>query len=289
MTFQQFQEQHPQQTMILQSGKCFTYRYAQHPTAPQTLVLLTGGIGLSDLFYLHFQRFSKDFSVITFDYQPQFAEHQEFAAAVAEVLTRLHCKGWLIGQSLGGIVAQIIAKHHPQVVEGLVLSNTCSLSCEMNEKATAHLMAMLKNVQFFKKLLAVIPFSLYKKITAKVLLKNRPKDFTEEENRLVKGICDILMELMNKPYEAHMIDFLTDLQNHLDHIPADFAYLQNRVLLILSEDDKTFTKDCKQALIEIMPHPTVITNLTGGHLALLIRLENYAALVSNYIQSRSFM
>ena len=46
----------------------------------------------------------------------------------------LHClkeKVWLIGQSLGGIVAQIIAVHHAEVVEGLVLSNTCSLSKAM--------------------------------------------------------------------------------------------------------------------------------------------------------------
>ena len=31
-----------------------------------------------------------------------------------------------MGQSLGGVVAQVIASRHPEVVEGLVLSNTCS-------------------------------------------------------------------------------------------------------------------------------------------------------------------
>lgn len=51
-----------------------------------TLVLLPGGIGLSDLFYKHFVRFARDFSVLTFDYQMPFADNSEFADAVAELL-----------------------------------------------------------------------------------------------------------------------------------------------------------------------------------------------------------
>lgn len=283
MTFQQFRTQYPQQTMILQNGKSFIYRYAQHPVEQKTIVLLTGGIGLSDLFYLHFQRFSKDFSVITFDYQLQFADNQEFAEAVAELLTRLHIKGWLVGQSMGGIVAQIIAKDFPQVVDGLVLSNTCSLSRDMNEKAKSHLMGMLQNIQKSQKLLSFIPFGLYKRVTKKIVMKNKTEDFTEEEQKLLEGLCDVMLELMNKPYEVHMIDLLLDIKNHLGHTPPDFAYLKNRVLLILSEDDDTFTEDCQNALIQIMPQPTVITNLTGGHLALLVKLEKYAGIVSEYI------
>ena len=60
-----------------------------------TLVLLTGGIGLSDLFYKHFARFARDFSVLTFDYQLQFGDNGEFADAVAELLRHLKEKVWL--------------------------------------------------------------------------------------------------------------------------------------------------------------------------------------------------
>ena len=51
-----------------------------------------------------------------------------------------------------------------------------------------------------------------------------------------------------------------------------------RVLLILSEDDTTFTPACREDLIALMPSPTVVTDLTGGHLALMVRLEQYADL-----------
>ena len=71
--------------------------------------LLMGDIGLSDLFYKHFTRFAGDCSVLTFDYQIQFADNGEFANAVAELLRHLNKKVWLVGQSLGSVVAQVIA------------------------------------------------------------------------------------------------------------------------------------------------------------------------------------
>jgi len=38
--------------------------------------------------------------------------------------------------------------------------------------------------------------------------------------------------------------------------------------LILSEDDSIFSQACKDVLSAIMQHPAVVTNLTGGHLAM---------------------
>ena len=131
MNIVEFRKKYPTDTLTLSSGKSFSYRYYKNSQAKTTVVLLTGGIGLSDLFYLHFERFTKDFSVITFDYQICFTDNEEFAQTVSELLHCLVEKVWLIGQSLGGIVAQIIAVHHAEVVEGLVLSNTCSLSKAM--------------------------------------------------------------------------------------------------------------------------------------------------------------
>ncbi|MFR5809443.1 MAG: alpha/beta fold hydrolase [Flavonifractor plautii] len=40
-------------------------------------------------------------------------------------------KVWLVGQSLGGVVAQVVASRHPEVVGWS--SNTCSLSGSMSK------------------------------------------------------------------------------------------------------------------------------------------------------------
>ena len=285
-SLKEFYQKYPQRTMKLSIGKLFTYRYYKNSNAKATIVLLTGGIGLSDLFYLHFDIFAKDFSVLTFDYQMQFKNNSEFAKAVAELLQKLNEKVWLIGQSLGGIVAQIIAMNYPENVDGLVLSNTCSLAENMGEDAYLHTINMIKSSQKSKKMLSVVPFFLYKRLMKWAVMKKKTDGFTEQEKLLMENLCDAMLQLLTKPYEYHMLDFLIDAQNHFGMKTNDFQLWNDRVLLILSEDDNTFNQACKDALIKIMPNPTVVTNITGGHLALLVKLDKYADTVSNYILQR---
>ena len=56
----------------------------------------------------------------------------------------------------------------------------------------------------------------------------------------MEELCDVMMKLLTKPYELHMIDFLIDAQNHFGMSREDFSPWENKVLLILSEDDTTF-------------------------------------------------
>lgn len=287
MTLAEFRRTYPAAAYTVSGGKPFVYRYYKNPDARATLVLLTGGIGLSDLFYQHFARFARDFSVLTFDYQLPFEDNARFADAVAELLRHLGEKVWLVGQSLGGVVAQIIARRHPEAVEGLVLSNTCSLSGTMSEEGYRDLKKMIESQRKFKKWLCVLPFSLIKGMMKRALLNMKTDEFTAAEKAAMEEICGAMLELLTKPYEAHMIGFLCDAEHHFGMTRADFAPWAGRVLLILSEDDATFSAACKQDLIDLMPDPTVVTDLTGGHLALMVRLEQYAQLVTGYILERT--
>ncbi len=287
MTLAEFCQAYPATTLTVGSGKPFSYRYYSNPKARATLVLLAGGIGLSDLFYRHFDRFAQDFSVLTFDYQVQFADNAEFADAVAELLHSLRKRAWLVGQSLGGVVAQVIAARHPEVVDGLVLSNTCSLSGGMSEEGRRDLERMIESQRKLKRLLGILPFSLVKRLMRWAVMEKRTDGLTQSEKDAMGELCDAMMGLLTKSYEAHMIDFLCDAENHFGMERRDFATWDGKILLILSEDDTTFTPACKQDLIDLMPGATVVTDLEGGHLALLVRLERYAELVTAYIAARA--
>lgn len=287
MNIAEFRQIYPTDILVLPSGKSFPYRYYKNPQAKATIALLTGGLGLSDLFYLHFDRLAKEFSVLTFDYPICAADNKALAQAVAELLHHLGEKVWLVGQSLGGVVAQIIAARHPEVVAGLVLSNTCSLFQDMSPSAHAHLMNMIKSQEKFKKLLSILPLSTVKQSIKRVVMDHKKGELTPTEKAVMEELCDIMMELLTKEYERHMIDLLIDAQNHLGMSNETFVPWDNRVLLMLSEDDTTFTQDCKDALIAVMPNPTVVTNLTGGHLALLFRLEEHIRCITEYISERT--
>lgn len=80
---------------------------------------------------------------------------------------------------------------------------------------------------------------------------------------------------------------MKDLLNHLNFTDSDFQNYKNKVLLILSDDDKTFNDSVKKSLVSIMPNPVVVTNILGGHLALMIRFEEYKNVIVNFLENNN--
>lgn len=282
MTLEQFYQKYPQQRMKI-NGQDFVYRYFKNEEAKSTLVLLTGGIGLSDLFYNHFERFTQDFSVITFDYLICYPTMAELTDAMAELFKRLGIKVWLVGQSLGGATAQIFAKRHPECTEGLVLSNTASL--QNSGGALEYFEEMQRRQIKSRRLIKLMPFGVAKKAMMKAI-NLKVQKLPEESRKEFVQLAEILLAMLTKEHELHMIDMLLDCGRHLGMEKKDFAYLEDRVLLILAEDDETFTKEAKEQLVDIMTKPVAIKDMGGGHLGAIMDVENYAVAVVSYIKER---
>lgn len=126
-----FCARYSQQTMQLPGGAEFSYRYYRNPVARATVVLLPGGIGLPDLFYLYFERFAEHYSVITFDYQEQFTTNAS--------------RDWL--------------------------SNTCSLARDMGQEARDELMSMVENQRTWKRRLQLIPMPVFRRLMAWAVMR----------------------------------------------------------------------------------------------------------------------
>lgn len=282
MTLEQFYRTYPQQTKII-NGKNFVYRYYKNENAKSTLVLLTGGIGISDLFFMHFDRFAKDFSVITFDYLICYPTMKEFADAVSELMKKLGIRVWLVGQSLGGAAAQIIAKRHPEITEGLVLSNTAAVQNTGGSKE--YFEGMKKRQSKSRRLIKIMPFGIAKKFMMKAVRKKMEK-LPSEQREQFESLADVMLNMLTKEYELHMIDMLIDCGNHLDISKKDFEAFSDKVMLVINDDDETFSAETKQQLIDVMTAPTVIREKSGGHLGALMDIENYAVSVVNFIRER---
>lgn len=286
LDFHDYQRQFPLQKKQIQ-GRPFTYRHYQHATSEETVVLLVGGLGLSDLGFTQVQGLSKDFSVITFDYHQEFPSVHELFEAINALLQELHLQVWFVGQSLGVFFAQLLAEKYPSICRGLVLSNTGCLSKNMSKTAVESLVSMIERSKKTRNYVKLIPFSLFKKLISKKVMKTYGSEFSPEERKILQNFCDIMEDTLEKSYEIHMINLLIQLEGFLDREPDKVAYLDGNVLLMLSEDDQTFHEDVKEALIDFIPHPKVVTDLTGGHLALLVRCEEYVSLISEFILSKS--
>ncbi len=270
------------------NGGNFSYRYFKNDNSTETLVLLVGGIGMSDLIYTHFEKFAKHYSVLTFDYHIDFKTNEQLTAAIAKLLKKLNIKAWFVGQSLGGFVAQLMAQKYPEVTKGLVLSNTGCLSADMSSEAYASLTAMLKRTNKTKIMLKFLPLSIFKKQISSAVFKKYAADFSESERHLLRELCDITEEKLTKKYELHMLNLLIDMESHNGMKKEEFEYLNNKVLLMLSDDDTTFTDGVKHELIALMPNPTTVTDLKGGHLALMVNCDKYVDIITVILISASF-
>ncbi|MBQ8826804.1 MAG: alpha/beta hydrolase, partial [Oscillospiraceae bacterium] len=261
MTLEEFYKAYPTQTMKI-NGQDFVYRYYKKPNAKAALVLLTGGIGLSDLFYNHFHRFTQDFSVITFDYLACYPTMAELTDAMAELFRRLEIKVWLVGQSLGGAAAQIFTKRHPEYVDGLVLSNTAAV--QNSGGSAEYFSGMKKRQSKSRRLIKIMPFGIAKKTMMKAInvkVNKLPPEHREEFAQM----AGVMLDMLTKEYELHMIDMLLDCGKHLNISKKDFEFLRDRVMLIIADDDETFTAETKQQLIDVMTEPRVVKEMGGGH------------------------
>ena len=68
----------------------------------------------------------------------------------------------------------------------------------------------------------------------------------------------------------------------------DFEYLKGRVFIIEPDDDATFTADIKDELIGMMPEPTVLHEIPGGHLAMMFDTDCFMKTVNDFMDKQEF-
>lgn len=280
---QQYAALYPWKKFSCQAG---TLEYRLHKAGKTALVLLTGGIGKSDLFYRHFESFAKlGYTVITFDYSYDFATNKKLAAAISALLQHLkQTDVYLVGQSYGGFLAQVIARHYPERISGLVLSNTGALFQNMPAAGKKQLFEMKARSDKLVRLLCFLPMRLLKSSIRKNMQKQL-KDLLPEEKQFMHEMIGIMIKLLTTKHEKHMCKLMSDLITEFDMSADEFKQLKGKVLLLLSEDDNTFAASIKNTLIENMPSPVVRTDISGGHLALLLKIDQYIEAVDTFIQA----
>ncbi len=260
-------------------GKTYSYKLAGE--GEPVIILLSGGFGVCASWFRHMQHFIKNFRVLAFDYPVELDNNAALADWIAKLTSLLQLPpAVLVGQSYGGCLAQVIARRHPGIVRGMVLSNTAALT-----PGTRHeLQGMANKLMLLYRLVKVLPYSWLKPLFLKMSL-SKVKDGTKEEQAYMKAVFKDLMAPYTKQKELQMDRLLLGLTEEASCTPEHFVILGGKVMLILSPDDKTFSEDVKQQLIYLMPNPAVCTSLSGGHLATVLHIEEYIREVSSFIKT----
>lgn len=287
--FEEYNKLAPVKTVQLNGGD-FAYRYYKNPNPEVnvTLLVLAGGTGLAEGMFAMARSFMDKYSLISFNYPMAFQNNEATADAIYELIKYLNAENvYLWGQSYGGLLAQIIAKRHPDAVKGLILTSTASLSNDLRYQGIKRFFEMVneekekKNKRFY----GHFPMFLLPGIMGlafKKHLRNAP-----ETQKAIKELMKQIKGSMTNEYFVHMDTLLGDLRNHFGtHHKADFAFLKGRVLIIEPEDDKTFTDDIKEALVNIMTDPKVVRDMQGGHLAIMLSPDETLQIIDQFFATQ---
>ncbi len=269
------------------NGNEMKYRYYKKEDAAATIVVLAGGSGLADGFFLFLRSLMDKYSLITIPYPLFCKDNNETADAIATLIRYLKSENvYFWGQSYGGLLAQIIAKKHLDVVSGLLLTSTASFSTELKFEGMKCIVNMIneekeaKRVKKYEKM----PMGIVMAIFPMMFKKHLQGD--KKAYKTIKELIQILKPEMSKGHFVHMTQLLGDLRNHFGlYKKEDYEYLKGKVLIIEPADDKTFTDDIKEALCNMMSEPTVIHEVEGGHLAIMFNPEGYINLIDEFISN----
>ncbi|MCT4545046.1 MAG: alpha/beta hydrolase [Vallitalea sp.] len=287
--FEKFNSLMPIQCAHFKEGD-FPYRYYKNvsPVKDVTLVFLAGGTGLADAFFLLFSSFIDKYNLLTFNYPKSFNTNAKLADAFAKLLRQLDVHNvYLVGQSYGGLFAQVMAKRHPKLLKGLILSGTCSMYNDLTYDGITNIIKFI-NPKKLKKNLKIdklIPSQLLPPFL-KIAVKKVSSENKTSQN--LSTVIGLLKGSITNEYWYHMDLLLGDLMNEYGtHKPNDFVTFQNEVMLIFSEQDTIFSDELKDALIRLMPDSSVIHNINGGHLALIVNPQNYINMINTFISERN--
>ena len=273
-----FLSMHPYRDLCIDGAE---YHYLLCGKGETTLVFLVGGMGLSYLYMPYILALESDYQILTFDYPYAFDDNASLADGISALLRHLNIEsGILIGSSYGGYVAQIFARKHPEQTGGLCLFSTASLSertistlKEKYQKLAPVLLWVLKHV----------PYSWLKPAMIRACMRHAKNESPEVHAYLLEMFRFIYRDY-TRQLDIHMTTLLFDLVNQAPCTPEEFAYLQGRVLLILPENDDSFTPEMQKDLIDMMPDSVVVEGIDSGHISTLLEVDRYVEEILRFLE-----
>lgn len=268
---EKFQESHKECSKEVGGA---VFRYWLSGTGEETYVVLPGGMGSGAFFYNHMLKLEKQSKVLTLDYPIELKDNNSLADGIVALVDSLELKNVIyVGQSYGGMIAQVIAKRHPEKVFGLVLSNTGTATNNIIP-SDERLRKMMEGHKMGVEVLKTAP---YDQVKQHMLQKMEGYLDTVQETYkgYLRDVFKAMVEALPRERNLLMSGLLYDFHQNQRFTKEDFKELDGRVLLVLSPDDQTFSEAVRSELISIMPNPIVNGSLGGGHLALVVKIDAF--------------
>ena len=247
----------------------------------QTLIFLPGGMGLSYMYMPYIIGLEQDHRILTFDYPFELDTNEKLADGISALLKHLGIRsGILVGSSYGGYVAQVFARKHPDQTAGLCLFSTAGLS----EKTVSDLQNRYrKAAPVLLWVLKHVPYSWLKPLMIKACMRHA-ENASDEETAYMLDMFRFIYRDYTRELDIHMTSLLMDVMDLAPSTPDDYACLKGHVLLILPENDASFSPEMQKDLIAMMPDSVIVEGVDSGHISTLLQADRYIDEIRKFAQ-----
>ena len=272
-----FEKEHPCQFVTV-DGARFRYILCGKEEG-KTLVLLNGGMNTLEMWMDYVDAFSEDYQVLLFDYPQELRTNQELVTGMHAFFRKIGVKKPIfVGASDGGMVAQIYIQKYPGEAGGMVLVSTGGMDAET-------LKTLKKKYFFAPVMLWYMKHCNYEKLKPRLIKAGMShlRNESAEEVAYAQNMFETIFKDYPQAKDVHISSLLADLMNQKPVTAADFEALQGKILLILPDQD-FFSGQMQQDLIRLMHQPK-IAYVSGGHLSIVLKTEDYLRTIHDFLDS----
>ena len=275
MTFSEelksFEQTHSYSELTIDGIKT-SYLLCGNKESQKTLVYLVGGTGFSIAWFKHIQLMEQEYRILTLEYPIGIEKMEKLADYVMKLIKELDVQNLVfIGASLGGMLAQVIARRYAESICGICLYSTCSLS----DSSIRGLKKQYRSYGILLPVMKVIPYNWIRRMLINVSKKKiGAQNGTEEEKAWLDEFFTWVYQSYTKELDIHMTSLMADVPKLKPITQQEYAAFDEKSLLILPLNDEAFPEESQQDLMDLMPRADVDC-LEGGHVATLYRVEEY--------------
>jgi pimeloyl-ACP methyl ester carboxylesterase len=181
---------------------------------------------------------------------------------------------YLLGISMGGMIAQELLRREQKKINKAILANTMSPNPKYNPKS-ARMITLVKLAPKF------------------ILNRFIRKQFTESWHEATKEkqafwkayYQELSRRYMTKNWILTQFEISFDFSLNYDYTSRDLDDWSGQLLIINSDEDTTFDEEIQEHLIGLYPQAEIYTIQGAGHVPMLKKEEEYIATILNFLQT----
>jgi pimeloyl-ACP methyl ester carboxylesterase len=268
-----FRSQHPYKRIDVAG---VVWEYISCGNGMEVLLLLSGGLRVAEATFGFIQMFEDTYRMIAPTYPPLNTMGQLVDGIAAVLDAEQVSKAFVLGQSYGGAVAQVLVQRYPSRVKKVILSGTAPLIA----------LTWKKNLN---KLLLVIATLLPERVVMGIFKRGISSVVTARESE--RAFWDAYV---NELFRRHLTkaDLLSHFQTTRD-AQAKYVYTSGEksswlgdVLVIWGENDHLRTERGRRGMLDIYPQAQIHVIGGGGHTVAISEPVKYAATVKDFLDKR---